>query len=79
MFDKKVYAIVTKGITTYAAHIEECRLKYKFDSAKVVTKAEYREARAGGMQSWGSAETERKLEDSRYNRRYKQKKTVRPA
>ena len=79
MFDKKVYAIVTKGFTTYAAHIEEWRLGFGFSSKKIVTKAEYKEARKNGMPSWGEWETKMKMEDSIYKRKSKCRKDARPA
>lgn len=78
MLDKKVYAIVTKGSLTYAAHIEEWRTKHGFDSVKIVCKKEYRKARADGMPSLGEVETKRKLEESSWNRKSK-KRAIRTA
>lgn len=79
MSDKKVYAIVTIGYVTYAAHIEEWRLGYRFSSKKIVTKAEYQQARKDGMPSWGEAETKMKMEESIRNRKNKRRKDARPA
>ena len=79
MSNKKVYAIVEKYGRSYVAHDEEWSMKLCFDSVKVVSKAEYRKARASGMPSWGEIETKRKMEDSIYNRSKKNRKAARPA
>lgn len=58
---RKIYAIVTSRSDgkRYAAHIEEWsrNVRPEFSSVEPISKTQYREARNGGMPSWGDRES----------------------
>lgn len=58
MSEKRIYLKGRVGDRQYIGHMTEHNARWTFDSFEEVSKAEYRAARADGIQSWGEYETE---------------------
>lgn len=61
MSEKRIYVRGCVGSRQYIGHMTMWNAKWTFDNFEKISKAEYRVARAEGVQSWGEYETQCKL------------------
>lgn len=62
MSEKRIYVKGCVGDQQYIGHMTEHEAHWTFDNYEAFSKAEYRAARAEGVQSWGEYETQCKRE-----------------
>ncbi len=62
MSEKRIYAKGRVSDRQYIGHMTKRDAAWTFDSFEEISKAEYRAARAEGVQSWGEYETQCKRE-----------------